>query len=87
MLFKLFFVHYTFIFAPILRPIALLTFTLPSHAGDAQRAGELLSNDHFPINIKRLLDDDFLVEFFCGACPHAYPNKLSKSLCDPTQNQ
>jgi hypothetical protein len=29
----------------------------------------LLRNDDFPINIKRLLDDDFLVEFFFGLPP------------------
>ena len=97
-------------FAPILRPIALLTFTIHNHARVAQRIGgsrlfaanflldprlwtldrlalatkrlkihkkstgpppftrhALLPQKNFPINIERLLDDDFLVEFFFGA--------------------
>jgi hypothetical protein len=40
-------------------------YQLPAcYAGVAQREGGLLRNDDFPINIKRLLDYDFLVEFF-----------------------
>ena len=38
----------------------------PCPAGVAQRVGGLLSNDHFHINIKCLLHDDFLFKFFAG---------------------